>query len=466
LPKSRNKKKINCTLDGKNVLKDVKLSQTDSYVVVSTEKTQNTKDVLGNIVYADSVIVFDIFTQGDVSEKYFGYVGYVNYKGKWKIFTYSIVNPELKLYYHLLLETYYYDNLNSGNIDKAQKYREDREALGDMVLLDQEVLLQKEERNIIRGDFMALKNVSQDTTAYNNTEQKSYATYTFSFDSVKCVYYIYKTYNGNDSSSVLKGIYQVKYDSIIFVEIPADSFIMGSNDGSSDEKPIHTVYLDKYYMGKYEITVGQFRKFVNATGYKTDAEKSGGASVYTNGTWQNKADANWGNPYFSQGENSPVVCISWYDANAYCDWAGGLPLPTEAQWEKAARGTDGRKYPWGNSWVGNKCNYGLPSTPSYPGANDGYKYTFPVGSFSTGISPYGCYDMAGNVWEWCSDWYGENYYDSSPSSNPTGPASSSWSYRVLRGGSWLDDGDGCCSSNRGSHYPVARNFIMGFRPAK
>ncbi|MBI4725791.1 formylglycine-generating enzyme family protein [candidate division TA06 bacterium] len=252
-------------------------------------------------------------------------------------------------------------------------------------------------------------------------------------------------------------------DSSVLIEIPAGSFIMGSND-YDDEKPIHTVYLDKYYIGKYEVTVGQFRKFVNATGYKTDAEKSGGAYVYTGGSWQQKADANWKNPYFSQNDNSPVVCVSWNDAKAYCDWAG-LRLPTEAEWEKAARGTDGRSYPWGNGWDGNKCNHGKVSSP-YTDASDGYEYTSPVGSFSSGVSPYGAYDMAGNVWEWCSDWYGENYYGSSPSNNPTGP--SSGDSRVLRGGSFgsYANDSVCRVAARIYNLPDYRTNYYGFRIAQ
>lgn len=251
------------------------------------------------------------------------------------------------------------------------------------------------------------------------------------------------------------GEFRNEKDGSILIEIPAGEFTMGSNDGDEDEKPVHKVYLDKYYIGKYEVTVGQFRKFVNATGYKTDAEKSGGAYVYVNGSWTQKADANWSNPYFNQTDNSPVVCVSWNDAKAYCDWAG-LRLPTEAEWEKAARGTDGRKYPWGNSWDASKCNSGDKA--------DGYEYTSPVGSFPSGVSPYGCYDMAGNVWEWCNDWYVENYYGSSPSSNPTGP--SSGAFRVLRGGCWYSYDYLCRASSRVGDDPGFRFNFVGFRVAQ
>ncbi|MFH0801630.1 MAG: SUMF1/EgtB/PvdO family nonheme iron enzyme [bacterium] len=200
------------------------------------------------------------------------------------------------------------------------------------------------------------------------------------------------------------------------IMIPAGEFIMGSND-YEDEKPPHRVYLSAYYIGKYEVTNEQFAKFINATGYN--------------------ARGSWKNYYNSGTADHPVVCVSWNDAQAYCKWAS-LRLPTEAEWEKAARGTDGRKYPWGDEWDEGRCNWF--QGPQLPGIVSIYQGRGPlsVGSFSSGSSPYGCLDMAGNVWEWCADWYGEKYYSQSLSSDPQGP--SSGSYRVLRGGSWGDDG--------------------------
>lgn len=225
-------------------------------------------------------------------------------------------------------------------------------------------------------------------------------------------------------------------DGSVLVEVPAGSFSMGSND-YADEKPVHTVHLDKYYIGKYEVTVGQFKKFCNATG-KTMPEQP---------SWNNRDD-------------HPVVNVTWNDAKAYCDWAG-LRLPTEAEWEKAARGPStgsgqARKYPWGNKWNSSKCN----SSEN----GDSYTNTSPVGSFPSGVSPYGAYDMAGNVWEWCNDWYDGSYYGSSPSSNPTGP--SSGSARVLRGGSWNDYDNFCRSSPHYFLNPDIRSLNFGFRPAK
>ena len=228
-------------------------------------------------------------------------------------------------------------------------------------------------------------------------------------------------------------------DSSILIEIPAGSFIMGSND-DKDRKPVHEVYLDKYFIGKYEVTNSQYKKYCDATGYPypEDAKYSGMTA------------------YFINYPNYPVVNVSWNEAKAYCDWAC-LRLPTEAEWEKASRGTDGRNYPWGNSWDASKCIKNI--------YEKGNQNTSPVGSIPAGISPYGVYDMAGNVWEWCNDWYGEKYYQSSPCRNPTGP--SSGSYRVLRGSSWLDIANNIGRFDyRGRGPQTECKNIFGFRITK
>lgn len=213
--------------------------------------------------------------------------------------------------------------------------------------------------------------------------------------------------------------------------IPAGEFTMGSNDGEASEKPAHKVYLDTYEIGKYEVTVAQYRKFCRATGRAMPVEA----------------------PPWGWKDDHPIVNVSWFDAEAYCKWAGGR-LPTEAEWEKAARGTEGRTYPWGNTWDKNKCaNYGL-----------GLKSTAAVGSYPSGASPYGCMDMAGNVWEWSADWHGEHYYSASPARNPKGPGSGK--YRVLRGGSFYNSDSNNRCAFRLTDYPYDYYFTNGFRLAR
>jgi formylglycine-generating enzyme required for sulfatase activity len=230
------------------------------------------------------------------------------------------------------------------------------------------------------------------------------------------------------------------------IMIPAGEFLMGSpsGEGDNDEHPQHRVYLNAYYIGKYEVTNAQFARFVNDTGYN--------------------AGGDWKKYYNSSTADHPVVCVSWNDAKAYCNWSN-LRLPTEAEWEKAARGTDGRKYPWGDNWDAQRCNWWQgPQLSGMANISNG-RGTLSVGSFPSGASPYGCMDMAGNVWEWCNDWYGENYYSQSPQSNPEGPGSGS--LRVLRGGSWAYDlpyyfrAAVRCWLN-----PDYWNFVNGFRVAR
>lgn len=229
--------------------------------------------------------------------------------------------------------------------------------------------------------------------------------------------------------------YKNEKDGSVLIYIPAGEFTMGSND-NDDEKPIHKVYLDAYYMDKYEVTVGQFREFCNATGRSMPDQPS----------WNRPAVDSFQDEvakYEAWLKNHcPVVGVFWEDASAYASWAGKR-LPTEAEWEKAARGTDGRKYPWGNKWNGSYCNHGSGLSPD---STDGYEYTAPVGCFPQGTSLYGVMDMAGNVWEWCADWYYKDYYQNSPSRNPTGP--SFGLRRVVRGGSWYDTQNLCRAANR------------------
>jgi formylglycine-generating enzyme required for sulfatase activity len=244
-------------------------------------------------------------------------------------------------------------------------------------------------------------------------------------------------------------------DGIIMVSIPPGKFEMGSNE-YDNEKPPHTVFLDGYWMGKYEVTVKQFGLFVEDAGYVTEAESSGGAYAWTGQTWEKKKDINWKNPGFKQQDSHPVVCVSWNDALEYCRWLSNkkgvnFKLPTEAQWEKAARGTDGRKYPWGDTKPGETlANFNIEISK-----------TTPVGSYPAGASPYGLLDTAGNVWEWCSDWYDPDYYKNAPKENPMGPKSGTG--RVMRGGGWADRAVPLRCAYRLNGYPYRRFNTVGFR---
>lgn len=253
-----------------------------------------------------------------------------------------------------------------------------------------------------------------------------------------------------------------------FIFVPAGEFTRGSKDGLPDERPVRQISLDGYWIAKYPVTVEQFRSFVDATGYITDAERGWGSWQWTGervdkpGTdfdpWFPMIDGGWNNIYFEQGEDHPVGSVSWNDANAYATWLSSnfgvnMVLPTEAQWEKAARGTDGRRFPWGNeSPNGNRLNfadrrfaekYGKYARRPDLADDDGYVETSPVDAFPLGQSPYGAFDMAGNLGEWTNDIYVRGYYADAPDNNPLGPdvpenTSDQNIDRVNRGGSWVD----------------------------
>ena len=219
---------------------------------------------------------------------------------------------------------------------------------------------------------------------------------------------------------------------MVMAYVPAGEFLMGSADSdtnaSSDEKPQHRVYLDAFWIDGTEVTNDMFAKFVDEMGYKTDAEKIDQASTLNVLTekWGPTTGANWQHPRGTNSdikglEQHPVVQVSWRDAQAYCQWAKRR-LPTEAEWEKTARGTDGRKFPWGNQDAAgdllNLADSNLDVTWAEKGINDGYQFSAPVGSYPKGASPYGAWDMAGNVWEWTEDWYSATYYSETPIANP------------------------------------------------
>ncbi|MCW3054373.1 MAG: hypothetical protein JWN14_3543, partial [Chthonomonadales bacterium] len=227
-------------------------------------------------------------------------------------------------------------------------------------------------------------------------------------------------------------------DGAEMVFIPAGEFTMGSNDGAANERPAHKVMLDAYYIYRTPVTAAQYLKFCDETGHK-------------------KPDAPKFNPTWSKRDD-PIVNVSYNDALAYCAWAG-VKLPTEAQWEKAARGTDGRKYPWGDEFDRSKL---WSSTRKEADAGG----TKPVGSFPSGASPFGVLDMAGNVYQWCSDWYDEGFYGSqfATARNPENQSIGDKKKRVLRSASWgnLDPGD-FRSAGRSSVEPDAWDISGGFR---
>ena len=260
------------------------------------------------------------------------------------------------------------------------------------------------------------------------------------------------------------------------VWIKGGTFQMGSNEGEENEKPVHEATLDDFYMDETEVTVAQFERFINATGYQTDAEKEGNSYVLVDCIWKEESGVTWrddvfGKPRPKSDYNHPVIHVSWNDADAYAKWADKR-LPTEAEWEYAARcGSKGYKYAWGNgnpskSNGGNlqdettqkECKWGN----IWEDYNDGFFGTAPVKQF--GSNCFGLYDMTGNVWEWCNDWYESDYYSKSPKSNPQG--ANTGNFRVLRGGSWLNFPDYCRLAIRYRNNPANRFFNDGFRFAK
>ena len=245
------------------------------------------------------------------------------------------------------------------------------------------------------------------------------------------------------------------------IRIPAGRFIMGSTDAEAEaaieqmiaalegssvdeetirgwvnaERPQHRLHVKSFHIGKYPVTNAQYAAFVAATGYRTAAEKEDWGGVWTGSVWKRVEGADWRHPHgpgshINGKGDHPVVQISWYDALAFCKWLNqetGKPyrLPSEAEWEKAARRTDGRIYPWGDQWDASRCN-------AWEG---GKRDTAPVGAYPRGASPYGVLDMAGNVWEWTSSLYKPYPYD--PRDGREDPEADG--RRVLRGGSFYSD---------------------------
>jgi formylglycine-generating enzyme required for sulfatase activity len=240
--------------------------------------------------------------------------------------------------------------------------------------------------------------------------------------------------------------------------IPPGRFTMGSNAGDRDEKPPYRVRLTEgFYIGRHEVTRVQFAAFVQATGHKTVAESDGLATVWTAAEgYFEKDGASWKAPGFPQTGEHPVVCVSWMDAKAFCTWLGQKTgktcrLPTEAQWEYACRAGSTGKWCFGDN------EGGLTEYAWYEGnSND---RTHPVGRKNP--NSWGLYDMHGNVWEWCEDWYAGEYYRHSPREDPTGPAIGR--DRVLRGGTWCGESDECRSAYRDGYAPTETFADTGFR---
>jgi formylglycine-generating enzyme required for sulfatase activity/predicted esterase len=247
-----------------------------------------------------------------------------------------------------------------------------------------------------------------------------------------------------------------------YVHVPAGTFGMGddSPDALAREKPAHVVELDAYYISRFEITNGQWRKFRDDAGYDD-------VRFWPNGRVVPRDQI----PYWTQANNHgggtpgsddyPVIGVNWDAATAYCAWLSAKTgkryrLPTEAEWEKAARGTDGRRYPSGQTIDRNQANF-VYAQP--------YDTVMPVGSLSGGASPYGAFDMAGNVMEWTQDWYDRDYYAVSPRKNPKGPATGA--YRVVKGGSFFVEAFDLRSSARAMAWPSFQAYRMiGFRPVR
>jgi formylglycine-generating enzyme required for sulfatase activity/calcineurin-like phosphoesterase family protein len=252
------------------------------------------------------------------------------------------------------------------------------------------------------------------------------------------------------------GDLRITTDNMVLVK--GGKFMRGSSeddaDAYDDENPQREIYLDDFMIGKYPVTNEEFKEFVDDGGY--DREE-----FWTKKGWWWREENESSKPKYWHdrkwnGPNFPVVGISWYEAEAYANWLSERTghqyrLPTEAEWEKAARGTKGLKYPWGDEFNRYLCN----------SSESGLNRTSPAGISPKGKSPYGCFDMAGNVWEWCSDWYNGEYYEDSYDRNPRGP--SNGAVRVDRGGSWLSNAEDCRSAIRGYDGHGRRVRDLGFR---
>ncbi|WP_411029738.1 formylglycine-generating enzyme family protein [Spongiimicrobium sp. 3-5] len=269
---------------------------------------------------------------------------------------------------------------------------------------------------------------------------------------------------------------QTKHAPAGMVFIPGGSFMMGDANGQDMEKPVHAVEVSPFYMDTHEVTIAEFRKFVAATNYVTDAEKNNGGYTWGGEEWVMKPGINWrfdemGNLHTPKKDNHPVTHLSWNDANAYAQWVGKR-LPTEAEWEYAARGgSKGYRYAWGNESLGaevvaNVSDENLIKVvtkwPYTKGYDDGYTFSAPVGSFKPNV--FGLYDMSGNAWEWCQDYFDPDYYSRSGEKDPINKQPSE--RRVLRGNSW-DGRPGLMRCSRRTSDEQSNSYVdTGFRCVK
>ncbi|MEW6752633.1 MAG: formylglycine-generating enzyme family protein, partial [Candidatus Latescibacterota bacterium] len=285
---------------------------------------------------------------------------------------------------------------------------------------------------------------------------------------------------GADAPGLLAGPWQVRVSAYPpgqrppageMVPVPAGPFPMGSTSGDLHEAPVHRPWLDGFRIDRFEVTNRDFARFAQATRYRTLAEREGASVVYVEGAYRTVRGASWrapdgvGSGLYGRLDH-PVVQVAWQDAQAFCRWAGKR-LPTEAEWEKAARGPEGRTYPWGeeapDAGGRYRANYGTNECCG-PSDLDGFLHTAPVGAFPLGVSPYGIHDLGGNVWEWTADFYGPEYYAQSPGRDPAGPPQAA--ERVLRGGSWVSPPFRLRASYRGHHPEETRHHYGGFRCAR
>lgn len=254
------------------------------------------------------------------------------------------------------------------------------------------------------------------------------------------------------------------------VTIPAGPLLMGSEQGEPAERPVHRVTISAFSIGRREVTTVEFAAFVTATGHVTDPERTG-VGWHWDGHWREVRGADWQHPRgpgssLRELDQHPVVQASWNDASRYCAWRGQR-LPTEAEWERAARGEGARIYPWGESPprvdTNYRASYGADRCCRADGA-DGHLFTAPVGSFPSGRSPFGVDDMAGNVWEWVEDWFDPEYYRRSPAADPVNGTRTG--RKVIRGGGWGNDPWGLRSTLRHANPPDIGLSMVGFRCAR